>query len=73
MRVFRNVWIKVAVLASATVLQAAGLPTSCVDFGANFATASLNVCGVFNCEGGAFFDFCEPIVIFYDCLGPTGP
>lgn len=70
MKSYGKYWVRLAALTTATVFQAVGLPTSCVEFTTLLGTQALNVCGVFNCEGGQFFDFCEPTVIFYDCVGP---
>ena len=33
----------------------------------SFLTA-FDFCSVLNCQGGTFFNFCDPIVLFVDCL-----
>ena len=39
-----------------------------------YATSSLNAldfCAVFNCQGGSFFNLCEPVPLFVDCPNTT--
>jgi hypothetical protein len=48
------------------------LPTGCAEYYTQSVLASFNFCSVFNCEGGTFFNFCEPVALFVDCPGaPT--
>ncbi|MFO0837811.1 MAG: hypothetical protein U1D55_04745 [Phycisphaerae bacterium] len=58
-----------ALCAGGTLFQL--LPGSCYQLVANQAVVAFDFCGVLNCEGGAFFNFCEPIVLFVDCPNQT--
>jgi hypothetical protein len=53
-----------AVVAGGLLLQ---VPTSCAEFTATIGVTSLDFCSLLNCEGSAYFDFCDPILIFIDC------
>lgn len=50
----------------ATVFQA--LPGSCADGLIYEGLAALDFCAILNCTGGSFFNFCNPVVLFIDCL-----
>lgn len=44
----------------------------CYDFYVSAAVSAFDFCSVFNCQGGTFFDFCDPNApLFVDC--PTTP
>ncbi|MGE3180583.1 MAG: hypothetical protein AB7N71_03065 [Phycisphaerae bacterium] len=68
-RSFRRMYrILFATLGVGTALQVATEPTGCASFGLNFALGAVDFCSVLNCQGGSFFDFCDPIILFVDCL-----
>ena len=52
-----------AVAAAGTSFQFNG----CLEFAASSALQSVDFCSVLNCEDGAFFNFCAPIIILSDC------
>ena len=59
-------WGLAAIGALGTLLQ---FPTGgCANLGADFLLSSFDLCAVLNCQGGTFFNFCDPIVLFVDCL-----
>jgi hypothetical protein len=58
-------WWAATLLAGALVFQA--LPSGCAEYYTNATLASFNWCSVFNCEGGAYFDLCNPFPLFFDC------
>jgi hypothetical protein len=39
----------------------------CAGFAANGALTSFDFCGVVNCAGGSFFNFCSPTALLVDC------
>jgi len=43
------------------------LPSGCAEYYTQSVLSSFNFCSVFNCEGGTFFNFCEPVALFADC------
>jgi hypothetical protein len=53
------------ILASGTVLQLA--PQGCGNYLLGWGLTSLDFCSILNCEGGTFFDFCNPVPILADC------
>ena len=59
-------WTTAAICCLGTVFQV-GLPTSCVQFGLQTFTAAFDSCSILNCDGGVFFDLCDPIVVLVDC------
>ncbi len=63
-----------ATLGTATVLQAT--PGGCLRYGMFEAFTAVDFCAIVNCQGGTFFDFCEPIPILLDCpnlVAAAGP
>jgi hypothetical protein len=68
-QITRRFWLRLGILVSATVFQI-GVPTSCIEFGTQLTLTAFDFCGVVNCEGGTFFDLCEPQIIFVDCISP---
>ncbi len=65
----RKSWALAALLGTGTLFQLA-IPSSCIEFGAQTALTSLNVCAVLNCAEGTYFNFCTPVAVFVDCLDP---
>ncbi len=61
----RRFWTAAAVLCAGTAFQY--LPTGCANYWTSLSLSSLDFCSVFNCEGGTFFDLCEPVAVFVDC------
>ena len=55
-----------ATLTGGTVFQF--LPGSCAEFGAVQVLGTLDFCAVLNCQGGSFFNFCQPIAYLIDCF-----
>lgn len=64
----RSVRLLLITLGVGTAFQLAMEPTGCAAFGLNFVLNSVDFCSVLNCQGGTFFDFCNPVVLFVDCL-----
>lgn len=62
----RKWWAILAACSAATVFQVG--TGGCAQYGAEFLFEAFNVCSVVNCEGSAFFNFCSPFVLFWDCL-----
>jgi hypothetical protein len=61
----KKFWMAVVLCGGAMLFQLG--PTGCTDYMASFALESFDFCSVFNCEGGTFFNFCSPTVLFWDC------
>lgn len=51
------------------------LPTGCTEFFTSAGLSSFDFCSVFNCTGGSFFNFCEPVPLLLDCpnIGGDNP
>jgi len=63
-----------ATLGTATVLQTT--PGGCLRYGTFEALTAIDFCAIVNCQGGTFFDFCEPFPLLWDCPNMaqfTGP
>ena len=59
-------WGLAAIGALGTLFQ---FPTpGCAGVGADALFAAFDFCAVLNCQGGTFFNFCDPILLFVDCL-----
>jgi len=43
------------------------IPGSCEQWYFQSALTAFDFCTVFNCEGGTFFNVCEPFALFSDC------
>ncbi len=71
MSIMRNkkLWAAFFVCGAGTIFQL--LPTSCAQLYADIGLSAFNFCSVFNCTGGAFFNVCDPSVIFVDCPTPA--
>jgi hypothetical protein len=71
MSIVRNkrLWATMLVLAGGTLFQV--LPSSCTNYAVAQALTSFNFCSVFNCEGGTFFDPCNPVALLVDCPTTT--
>ena len=54
-----------ATLSAGTLLQVG--TNGCAEFYGTMALGSFDFCSVFNCEGGTFFNFCEPFPLLVDC------
>ncbi len=66
MSAFRRKMIAtVAIFSTATAFQL--LPGSCYQFSLLQGVAAFDFCSVLNCEGGSFFNFCEPVALLVDC------
>lgn len=65
----RKSWLILAVLGGGMLFQL--LPGSCAQALATQALTAFNFCSVLNCDTGQFFDFCQPIALFVDCLAQT--
>lgn len=61
----RKLWAALLVCAAGTVFQA--LPAGCAQYHTASLLSAFDFCSVFNCEGGTFFNFCEPFALFMDC------
>jgi hypothetical protein len=61
----RKYWALAAVLTAGTAFQY--LPTGCANYYTALTVSAFDFCAVFNCEGGTFFNFCEPNAFFWDC------
>ncbi len=52
-------------LGAGTLFQA--LPHGCAQYYTAAALSAFNVCAVFNCTGGTYFNLCSPYALFLDC------
>lgn len=52
-------------LSAGTLFQ--GISTGCGQTLAQFALQAFDACAVLNCADSAFFDFCDPVILFTDC------
>ncbi len=68
----RKLLATVAVLGTATLFQLT--PGGCGRYGAVMGLNAIDFCSIVNCQGGTFFNFCEPIPLLIDCpnLAPAG-
>ena len=65
-------WALLAAMTAGTTFQVG--TNGCADYYAIEAFSAFDFCSVFNCTGGTFFDFCNPVPLFADCpVPPTGP
>ena len=66
-------WALLAALSVGTTLQVG--TNGCADYWSVMALDSFDFCSVFNCSGGTFFDFCNPVPLLMDCpnAGQIGP
>jgi hypothetical protein len=66
----KRFWVAAAILGAGTVFQA--LPArGCAQYYTQLTLTSFNFCSVFNCQGGTFFNLCEPRPILADCPNVT--
>jgi hypothetical protein len=57
-------WLLIAAaISGGTIFQTNG----CAEYYVTSAASALDFCSVFNCSGGSFFDFCNPVPVFADC------
>ena len=64
----------VALLAAMSVGTAFQVGTNgCAQYYTTIALSSFDFCSVFNCSGGTFFDFCNPVPLFVNCPPQAGP
>jgi hypothetical protein len=61
----RKFWLAAAVLAVGTAFQT--LPTGCAGYYTELGLSGFNFCSVFNCDGGTFFNLCQPVAVLVDC------
>ncbi|MFH1745616.1 MAG: hypothetical protein ABIG44_01095 [Planctomycetota bacterium] len=54
-----------AALSVGTALQVGA--NGCAEYFTTMALSSFDFCSVFNCTGGTFFNFCDPIPLFVNC------
>jgi len=54
-----------AALSAGTVLQVG--TNGCAEYYVTAALSSFDFCSVFNCTGGSFFNFCDPVPLLADC------
>ena len=70
----RKLLATVAVLGTATLFQIT--PGGCLRYSGALGLNAIDFCSIVNCQGGTFFNFCEPVPLLVDCpnvqLGP-GP
>jgi hypothetical protein len=65
----KKLWAAIAILGTGTVLQV--LPRGCAQYYTQLTLTSFDFCSVFNCQGGTFFNLCEPRPILADCPNVT--
>ncbi len=59
-------WGLAAIGTLGTLFQ---FPTGgCTNLLADGFLTAFDFCSVLNCQGGTFFNFCDPIMLFVDCL-----
>ncbi|MGE0481981.1 MAG: hypothetical protein AB7Q17_16085 [Phycisphaerae bacterium] len=56
-----------AAILGGTLLQVPFTPSGCYQYGTGVLASAFDFCSVVNCTGGAFFNFCDPVVVFVDC------
>jgi hypothetical protein len=61
----RKLLAAVAVLGTATLFQVT--PGGCLRYGTDLGLNSIDFCSIVNCQGGTFFNFCEPVPLLVDC------
>jgi len=65
---------RVALLAALSTGVLFQFDTGCTTYYAATAASAFDFCSVFNCQGGTYFNFCNPIRLFTDCPAQgTGP
>jgi hypothetical protein len=71
MSIVRNkkLWAAIAVLGAGTAFQV--LPQGCAQYYTQLTLTSIDFCSIFNCQGGTFFNLCEPRPILADCPNVT--
>ena len=66
MSLFKNKkWWATTLVAGALLLQT--LPSGCRQYYANAAMSAFDWCSLFNCEGGTYFDLCNPVPLLLSC------
>lgn len=63
----KRLWKLLAIATCGTTFQVLTETGGCGTYGIYSALTSLDFCQVFNCVGGSFFNFCDPVAIFVDC------
>lgn len=67
----KKFWTFAAVLGCGTVLDLVTpgiIPRGCADYMVVNLVTAFDVCSVINCDGGTYFDFCNPASPFFtDC------
>lgn len=66
----RKLLATAALLGAATVFQAT--PGGCARFAVVSGLTAIDFCSILNCQGGTFFDFCEPVPLLIDCPNLAG-
>jgi hypothetical protein len=61
----KKLWAAIVACSVGTVFQ--GIPQGCTQYYTALTLSSFDFCSVFNCEGGTFFNFCQPFAVFMDC------
>jgi hypothetical protein len=65
----KKLWAAIAVLGMGILLQV--LPSGCAQYYTQLTLTSFDFCSVFNCQGGTFFNLCQPQAILADCPNVT--
>ncbi|TWT45210.1 hypothetical protein RAS1_16320 [Phycisphaerae bacterium RAS1] len=63
----RSSWLVWTALSGTAFQLGYSTNNGCVEFPVYFGIQSLNFCGIVNCDGGTFFDFCRPVALLLDC------
>jgi len=71
MSISRKRKLLAAILICGTGVAFQALPTGCADYMSAQVLSGFNFCSVFNCTGGTFFNFCEPVRLLVDCPQPA--
>jgi hypothetical protein len=67
-----KLYMLLAALSVGTALQVG--TNGCAEYYVAGALGAVDLCKVFNCEGGTFFNFCTPVKLLVDCpTVATGP
>ncbi|HPM24852.1 MAG TPA: hypothetical protein PLP66_13165 [Phycisphaerae bacterium] len=61
----KKLWAAIMICGAGTLFQV--IPNGCANYLTQQALVGFDFCSVFNCTGGTFFNFCEPIALFMDC------
>lgn len=60
-------WLMLAAVGGTAFQLGLYTNNGCIEFPLYTGLTALNFCGIVNCDGGTFFDFCRPVALLVDC------